>query len=240
LQISPLSLSRMPQVLRLRTIISRHFKISNEKSDLLIGEGRVRVNGKPVSPAAKVEYWEEISVDGKIIREATQFTYIKFYKPRGIECTLNDEMENNLNTVFEFPKKLFPVGRLDKDSEGLLLLTDDGRIFRNVALSEKEKEKEYHVTLERRYDKAFTEAMENGIVIMGKKTRQAKVFPIDENSFRIILTQGLNRQIRRMCYKLGYQVKELIRVRIVNVELGNLKSGEWKKLGESELEGLFE
>jgi len=230
----------MPQVHRLRTLIARHFNISNEEADLLIGSGKVRVNGKSVSPAAKVEYWEEISANGKIIREAVKFSHIKFYKPRGIECTLNSEIENNLLTVFKFPKKLFPIGRLDKESEGLLLLTDDGRIFKNVADSEKEKEKEYIVKLDRDYDENFIAAMQNGIVIMGKKTREAKVFPIEgkSNSFRIILTQGLNRQIRRMCYQLGYQVEELIRVRIVNVELGNLKVGEWRELNELEKEGL--
>ncbi|HET6991160.1 MAG TPA: pseudouridine synthase, partial [Bacteroidia bacterium] len=149
----------MPQVLRLRTIISRHFKISNEEADLMIGQGRVRVNGKAVSPASKIESWEEISVDGKIIREGTIFIYIKFYKPRGIECTLNMEIENNLHTVFNYPKKLFPVGRLDKESEGLLLMTDDGRIFNRVAISEREKEKEYLVTLDRNYDEQFLNAM---------------------------------------------------------------------------------
>lgn len=229
----------MPQVLRLRTIISRHFDISNEKADLMIGEGRVRVDGKAVSPAAKIENWEEIKVDDQIIREGIQFTYIKFYKPRGVECTLNPEIENNLLTVFDFEKKLFPVGRLDKESEGLLLMTNDGRIFNNVAISEREKEKEYLVKVDRPFDEAFQEAMSNGIVIMGKKTRSCKLIRVNKKQFRIILTQGLNRQIRRMCYKLGYDVVELIRIRIVNVELGDLKVGEWRELDFGEQEGLF-
>lgn len=229
----------MPQVLRLRTIISRHFKISNEEADLMIGEGKVRVDGKAVSPATKIENWEAISVDGKIIREGINFTYIKLYKPRGIECTLNKEVENNLLTVFDYPKKLFPVGRLDKESEGLLVMTDDGRIFSQVAISEKEKEKEYLVTLNCAYDEHFLAAMSDGIVIMGKMTRPCKLFSVNENSFRIILTQGLNRQIRRMCYKLGYDVVELKRIRIVNVELGDLKVGEWRELTSSEVEGLL-
>ena len=229
----------MPQVFRLRTIIARHFKISNEEADKLIGEGKVRVNGKAISPAKKVEYWEEISVSEKIIREETKFTYLKFYKPRGIECTLNSKIENNLTTVFHFPKKLFLVGRLDKDSEGLLILTDDGRIFKNIAASENEKEKEYCVTVDHSIDENFIYKMQNGIEIMGKKTRTAKVFPVDESSFRIILTQGLNRQIRRMCYKLGFKVVQLIRVRIANVELENLKIGEWKMLNEDEVKKLL-
>ena len=228
----------MPQVFRLRTIVSRHFKISNEEADLMIGAGRVRVDGKAVSPATKIENWEEISVDGKVIRDGRKFAYIKFYKPRGIECTLNKKIENNLLTVFKYSKKLFPVGRLDKDSEGLLLMTDDGRIFNQVAISEREKEKEYLVTLDKNYNENFLESMSTGNIIMGKKTRPCKILSVDSKMFRITLTQGLNRQIRRMCYKLGYNVVELKRIRIVNVELGSLKVGEWKELDSDEMEGL--
>ncbi|CAN5301804.1 hypothetical protein BH09BAC5_BH09BAC5_04030 [soil metagenome] len=224
----------MSRMLRLRTIISRHFKISNSEADILIGEGRVRVAGKAVSPSEKVEDYEEILVDGKILREAKKFSFVKFYKPRGIECTLNSEIENNLLTVFHFPQKLFPVGRLDKESEGLLLMTNDGNVFKEIAWTEREKEKEYVVRVNKSVDDDFVSAMENGIVIMGKKTKQAKVFKESEFCFRIILTQGLNRQIRRMCYKLGYEVEELIRTRIVNLELENLKSGEWVELSEEE------
>ena len=213
-------------MLRLRTILVRYFGISNEEADRMIGQGRVRVNGKPASPAEKIEAKEEITVDGKIIREGIQFAYVKFYKPRGIECTLNPAIENNLLTVFYFPKKLFPVGRLDKESEGLLLMTDDGELFRNTAWTESGKEKEYFVRVNKPIDEAFIQRMREGIVIMGKMTRPAKVFATGENKFRIILTQGLNRQIRRMCYKLGYEVEELIRVRIDKIGLGDLKPGE--------------
>ena len=228
----------MPKVLRLRTIVARYFNITNEKANLIIGRGSVRVDGKVDSPASKIENWQAISVDDKIIRSAIVFSYIKFYKPIGIECTLNPKIDNNLLTVFKYPQKLFPVGRLDKDSEGLLLMTDDGRIFNQVAISERHKEKEYLVTLDRNYDNVFLEKMSNGIVIMGKLTRSCKLIAVTEKSFRIILTQGMNRQIRRMCYKLGYQVLELIRIRIVNVELGDLKVGTWKELTIVERLGL--
>ena len=228
----------MPKVLRLRTIVARYFNITNEKANLIIGRGSVRVDGKVDSPASKIENWQAISVDDKIIRSAIVFSYIKFYKPIGIECTLNPKIDNNLLTVFKYPQKLFPVGRLDKDSEGLLLMTDDGRIFNQVALSERHKEKEYLVTIDRNYDTVFLEKMSNGIVIMGKLTRSCKLIAVTEKSFRIILTQGMNRQIRRMCYKLGYQVLELIRIRIVNVELGDLKVGTWKELTITERLGL--
>lgn len=231
----------MPPVTRLRTIISRHFNFSNEDADRMIGEGRVRVNGKAESPAYKVEQWEEIAVDGKIIREGIQFTYLKCYKPRGIECTLNPEIEDNLHTVFSFEQKLFPVGRLDKESEGLLLMTDDGRVFTDIANSDKEKEKEYLVTVDKPVNAEFIKRMSEGIVIMGKRTRPAAltVFAGDEFSFQIILTQGLNRQIRRMCYKLGYTVVMLKRIRIVHIELGNLKSGEAVPLTAEELNGII-
>ena len=229
----------MPKVLRLRTIVARYFNITNEKANLIIGRGSVRVDGKVDSPASKIENWQAISVDDKIIRSAIVFSYIKFYKPIGIECTLNTKIDNNLLTVFKYPQKLFPVGRLDKDSEGLLLMTDDGRIFNQVAISERHKEKEYLVTLDRNYDNVFLEKMSNGIVIMGKLTRSCKLIAVTEKSFRIILTQGMNRQIRRMCYKLGYQVLELIRIRIVNVELGDLKVGTWKELTITERLGLY-
>lgn len=230
----------MPRVTRLRTFLTRYLDISNAEADRIIGEGRVRVNGQAVPPAAKLEFWEEIALDGKVIREATQFSYVKFYKPRGIECTLSPELPDNLLTVFKFPKRLFPVGRLDKESEGLLLLTDDGRIYDGVALSEREKEKEYLVTVDKPIDERFLEQMRSGVEIMGKVTRVAKVYEVEgkPSAFRIILTQGLNRQIRRMCYKLGYQVEELVRLRIVNVELGDLQPGEWKTLSDAELEEL--
>jgi 23S rRNA pseudouridine2604 synthase len=205
----------------------------------MIGQGRVRVNGLAQSPAAKIEAHESISVDDKIIREAISFSYVKFYKPRGIECTLNPEIENNLLTVFHFPKKLFPVGRLDKESEGLLLMTDDGKVFKDIAWTESHKEKEYLVTVDKNIDEDFLQRMREGIVIMGKTTRPAKVFSVSDKQFRIILTQGLNRQIRRMCYKLGYEVTELIRVRIANVKLGELKAGEWVALSAEEVRELL-
>lgn len=224
---------------RLRTIIARYYTISNEAADHMIGEGRVRVNGAPASPAAKIEHHEEITVDGKIIREAISFSYVKFYKPRGIECTLNPEITNNLLTVFDFPKKLFPVGRLDKESEGLLLMTDDGNVFKDVAWTESHKEKEYLVAVDKEIDDLFLTCMREGIVIMGKKTRPAKVIAASDKVFWIILTQGLNRQIRRMCYRLGYEVTELRRIRIANVEMGNLQPGEWEELGEDEKKELL-
>jgi 23S rRNA pseudouridine2604 synthase len=230
----------MAAVLRLRTILLRYFKLSNAEVLKMVGEGRVRVDGKVCGPATKLEEWEEVTVDGKVIRPAKQFSYIRFHKPRGVESTTNESIAGNLFTAFHFPVPLFPVGRLDKDSEGLLIMTDDGRVFRNIAFSDREKEKEYFVTTDKAIDAFFLQRMSEGIVIMGQKTRPAKLFAVDGDpfSFRIILTQGLNRQIRRMCYKLGYNVTRLVRTRIVNVELGYLAPGEWVPLTKEELENL--
>lgn len=215
---------------RLRKLISRHFNISNAEADLLIGGGRVEVDGKKLPPAAKLFGHEEVRVDGKIIREGKKFSYVKFYKPRGIECTLNETIPENLLTAFHYPKKLFPVGRLDKESEGLLLMTDDGQFFKETAWSDKEKEKEYAVSVDKPVTAEFLQRMGEGVVIMGKRTRPAKIVQTGEFSFRIILTQGLNRQIRRMCYKLGYKVEQLIRLRIDWIELGNLQPGECEEI----------
>lgn len=228
----------MPPVQRLRTIVARHFGCANDEADRIIGEGRVLVDGISRYPAYKAEYWEEISIDGTIIRPGHRFTYIKCNKPRGVECTMNPDIDANLLTIFPFAKQLHPVGRLDKESEGLLLLTDDGRVFPKLAASEKEKEKEYFVTVDKPVDPEFAERMSTGVSIMGKLTKPARLIPdeTDKLAFRIVLTQGLNRQIRRMCYKLGYRVTRLVRLRIHGIMLGDLAPGEWRGLDPAEEE----
>ncbi|HTL81176.1 MAG TPA: pseudouridine synthase [Bacteroidia bacterium] len=226
-------------MIRLRTLIARHYNLSNRKADELIHSGRVLVNGEKQSPVRMTGEMEEVTLDGAIIRSKKEFSYVMFYKPRGIECTLNEELEYNLKTVFKHESRLYPVGRLDKESEGLLLMTDDGDLYNNVARSEKGKEKEYVVTVHKEIDDDFIFAMSNGIEILGKKTREAKVWRVKDDafSFHIILTQGMNRQIRRMCYKLGYGVRNLVRVRIADLKL-DVKAGEWRELLPSEINSL--
>jgi 23S rRNA pseudouridine2604 synthase len=230
------------KIVKLITLLVRHFNISHAEVMELIHAGRVRVNGKAVAPSMKLEIWDEVAVDQKIIRPAAQFSYIRFYKPRGIECTLNPKLENNLTTVFQFPKKLFPVGRLDKDSEGLLLLTDDGRIYDAVAQSEREKEKEYCVWIDKPVTPEMLSNLSNGIEILGQQTKPAITQAVadDPNAFVIILRQGLNRQIRRMCMTQHAQVTRLLRTRIVSVHLENLREGEWNALTETEIDDLFQ
>jgi len=232
----------MPGVLRLSTIIGRHFKITRREAQKLIGEGRVRVNGKIITaPSEKLEFWDEVHCDGELIRAATKFTYIKLNKPAGIESTTNTAIPGHLLTLVDHPAKLHAVGRLDKASEGLMLLTDDGRLFANIANSERHQEKEYVVTVDQSFDEDFLRQMREGVKVMGQVTRPAKVWREDksESTFRIVLTQGLNRQIRRMCFKLGYEVIRLRRVRIAEITLGELQPGEWEMLGEKDLNILF-
>ena len=169
------------------------------------------------------------------MRAAFEFVYYAFYKPRGIECTLNRDIEHNLFSVLTIDEYVFPIGRLDKESEGLLILTNDGTLYKNIALADFYKEKEYVVEVDKVLLLEDLNHLSEGIMIKGQKTRPAKVKLITETSFNIVLTQGINRQIRRMCYKLGYGVKALKRIRIMNLTLGDLKSGELIKIKSSDI-----
>lgn len=223
-------------VLRLRTIISRALNVTKDDADLVIGAGRVRVDGAALPPSAKVAHHQQITLDGNVLREETNFTYLLFHKPRGVECTLNENIADNLLTAFHFPERLYPVGRLDKESEGLLLMTNHGTVFKHIALSEMNKEKEYVVEVNAPVTDAFLKQMAAGVEIMGKRTRPAHTFSVENNpqQFRIILTQGLNQQIRRMCNKLGYKVTMLKRIRIMHLHLDGIEPGQWRQLAKDE------
>ncbi|HEU4716888.1 MAG TPA: pseudouridine synthase [Bacteroidia bacterium] len=227
----------MAKTIRLRSLLAKYFNVSNSEAERMIGEGRVRVDGKAEGPSFTLEEWHDVSVDGKSIRPAKSFVYFLFFKPRGTECTMSASVENNLRAFFPGNEDVFPVGRLDKDSEGLLLVTNDGRLFSAIAGEDSGKEKEYVVSVDKEVNADFIRSMSQGVVIMGKKTKPAKVFAAaDPFSFRIILTQGLNRQIRRMCYKLGFNVTRLVRTRIDVFTLGEMKPGEIKVIGAEKLE----
>ncbi|MFI5149146.1 MAG: pseudouridine synthase [Bacteroidia bacterium] len=226
---------------RLKTFLVKNLNISNEAADALIMERRVTVNGKRGRFTTTVKPADAVTLDGKAIQEKKDFVYIKYFKPAGIESTLDPGNEHNLTKALGHPERLFPVGRLDKESEGLLLLTNDGSIYNKILKSEHEKEKEYLVSVNRPLTEEFLASMRTGIQIMGKKTKPAQVFVNAGNvkSFRIILTEGLNRQIRRMCHQGHYQVKKLKRIRMVNILLNDMKPGQWKDLTKTELETLF-
>lgn len=212
---------------------------SRRKADDYISDGRVYINGKPALLGSKVNKEDEISVDGEIIQyKDKKKVYIAFNKPVGIECTGNHKVKDNIIDYINHKERLFTIGRIDKQSEGLILLTNDGDIVNNVLRAENRKEKEYIVTVNKKITTEFIDKMRKGVRIMGRITRKCFVKKIHENRFKIILTQGMNRQIRRMCEVLGYRVTKLKRVRIMDIHL-DTKVGEYRNLNNDEIGQLF-
>ena len=212
---------------------------SRRKADDYISDGRVYINGKPALLGSKVSIEDEISVDGEIIQNKDKKkVYIAFNKPVGIECTGNNKVKDNIIDYINHKERLFTIGRIDKQSEGLILLTNDGDIVNNVLRAENRKEKEYIVTVNKKITTEFIDKMRRGVRIMGRITRKCFVKKIHENRFKIILTQGMNRQIRRMCEVLGYRVTKLKRVRIMDIHL-DTKVGEYRNLNNDEIGQLF-
>lgn len=224
----------------LQMYLVQKLKISNQEACRFIGAGRVMVNGLPGHRKQQLLPEDVVELDAQIIKTAQTYLYIVYYKPRGVESTLNPAIPANLKLAFSLPAKVFPVGRLDKDSEGLLLLTNNGQLYDKIIHPDHHQEKEYRVTVNQPLTPAAITQLSTGLTILGRQTRPAQVQVIDTFTFQIILTQGLNRQIRRMCYKLGYQVLQLVRVRIINIELGNLIPGQWRYLAPAELQKLQE
>lgn len=215
---------------KLKYFLVHQVNFTNEKAQELINSGAVLVNGNSVNKNILIEPEDEITLSETILQKGIQHQYILFYKPRGIETTHNTSIENSFVNHFPELKNLFFAGRLDKDSEGLLFLTTDGKLANNLAHPIHKKEKEYIVSVNRIIDDNFKSNMQSGITIMGQKTAPCKVELISSSTFKIILNEGKNRQIRRMCYKLGYEVIELKRTKIASWELGELMPGEYKKI----------
>ena len=212
---------------------------SRRKADDYISDGRVYINGKAALLGSIVNIEDEISVDGEIIQyKDKKKVYIAFNKPVGVECTGNHKIKDNIVDFINHKERLFTIGRIDKQSEGLILLTNDGDIVNNVLRAENRKEKEYVVTVNKKITTEFIDRMRRGVRIMGKMTRKCFVKKIHENRFKIILTQGMNRQIRRMCEVLGYRVTKLKRVRIMDIHL-DTKVGEYRDLNNEEVGQLF-
>mgnify|MGYP001565132892 CR=1 FL=1 len=222
---------------RLRILVGEECGIPLNEAFELIRSERVKVNGEIARTTMLVAETDVVTFDDKIISNKIQYAYVLFYKPRGIECTLNESIPDNLLSVFHHPFRLYPVGRLDKDSEGLLLMTNDGKLYHEVAHAESGKEKEYYVEVHKPIDESFIDAMRSGIEILGKKTDPCELFSDANNvsAFRIILRQGMNRQIRRMCYKLGFSVHKLVRTRIMHLHVGDLQPGTWRDITKAEL-----
>ncbi|MBO4213647.1 MAG: pseudouridine synthase [Lachnospiraceae bacterium] len=210
---------------------------SRRQADKLIDEGKVTVNGLPSVMGQKVTGEEDIRVNGEKVkstkREGT-FTLIAFNKPVGIVCTSEKREKDNIIDFINYPTRIYPIGRLDKNSEGLILLTDNGDIVNKMMRSGNKHEKEYIVSVNKDITDEFLRKMREGVPILDTVTRKCEVTKLSKRKFKIILTQGLNRQIRRMCEALDYRVTYLKRVRVLNIELGDLKTGEYRDVTEEE------
>ena len=224
--------------MRLNKFISETGTCSRREADRWIAEGRVAVNGQPATLGTQVEAGDTVTVDGWPLATPARHIYLALNKPVGITCTTERHVPGNIVDFVNHPQRIFPIGRLDKDSCGLILLTNDGDIVNELLRVEHGHEKEYVVTVDRPLTDLFLQCMASGVRIMGVMTRPCRIQRAGRNAFRIVLTQGLNRQIRRMCSALGYQVRSLERVRIANVTLDGLARGAWRPLRADEIAGL--
>lgn len=228
-----------PDGIRLNKFLSEIGYCSRREGDTLIEQGRVTVNNQEAKQGQRVSYQDTIAVDGETVsKPAKDFVYLAFNKPKGIVCTTDTEAEkDNIIDFINYDKRIFPIGRLDKLSEGLIFLTSDGDIVNQVLRSNNKNEKEYLVTVDQDITLDFIKEMRSGVPILGTKTKKCEVVKVNKNTFTIILTQGLNRQIRRMCEHLGYRVTRLIRTRIMNIEL-DIPIGAVRELTKDEVKDL--
>jgi 23S rRNA pseudouridine2604 synthase len=225
--------------MRLNKFISETGICSRREADAWIASGRVSVNGRVAELGTQAEVSDDVRVDGKPLGRPSRHVYLAFNKPTGITCTTERHVRGNIVDFIGHRERIFPIGRLDKDSEGLILLTNNGDIVNEILREENGHEKEYLVTVDRPLTEAFLAGMAAGVPMLGTVTKPCRTHQIGRNMFRIVLTQGLNRQIRRMCEHFGYTVRRLQRVRIVNLSLGELKPGQWRDLTAAELRGLL-
>ena len=223
---------------RINKFLSESGYCSRREADKLIEQGRVTINGQIPEMGTKVGPNDEVRVNGQLINEKKDgFVYLLFNKPIGIECTTNQSIKNNVVDYINYPERVFPIGRLDKASEGLLLMTNDGDIVNKILRARNNHEKEYIVTVNKPITERFIKRMASGVPILETVTRKCKVEQISKFTFRIILTQGLNRQIRRMCEYLDYEVTALKRIRIINISL-DVPVGKYRELTKKELDKL--
>jgi 23S rRNA pseudouridine2604 synthase len=225
--------------MRLNKYISETGVCSRRQADQWIEQGRVTINGAAATLGTQVNEGDRVEVDGRAVQPQAASVYIALNKPVGITCTTERHVEGNIIDYIGHPQRIFPIGRLDKDSEGLILLTNNGDIVNELLRVENRHEKEYVVTVDHPITDEFLEGMARGVRILGVTTQPCRVRKIGQLSFAIILTQGLNRQIRRMCAAFDYQVRRLQRVRIVNIDLRGIKVGQWRELSMDELRGLL-
>lgn len=228
--------------MRLNKFLSEKGLCSRREADYWIESGRVSINGKPAGLGTPVEEGDEVAVDGKPVgRRQSAHVYIAFNKPVGVTCTTEARVRDNIIDFIGHEQRIFPIGRLDKDSEGLILLTSDGDIVNRLLREEHAHEKEYVVTVDRPVSESFLAGLRRGVRLaeLATTTKPCEAWRVDQHSFRIVLTQGLNRQIRRMCEHFGYEVRQLRRERFVNIQLGKLQLGYWRNLEAEELQQLL-
>ncbi|GAA0673293.1 23S rRNA pseudouridine(2604) synthase RluF [Clostridium cadaveris] len=225
---------------RLNKYIGESGYCSRREADKLIEKGSVKINNKVAIMGDKVSPGDKVYINNKLISSTEDFVYIALNKPVGITCTTEHKVRGNIVDFIGHEKRIFPIGRLDKDSQGLIFLTNDGDIVNKILRAGNNHEKEYIVTVNKPITPEFVQKMSSGVPILDTVTKKCMVKRESKYVFRIILTQGLNRQIRRMCSYLGYEVTKLERIRIMNVSLGNLPIGKWRYLSAKELEKINE
>ncbi|MDR6554370.1 23S rRNA pseudouridine(2604) synthase RluF [Paenibacillus qinlingensis] len=226
--------------MRINKFISETGVCSRREADKWVEARRVTINGEIAGLGSVVGPGDEVKVDGRAIGEKKEHVYIALNKPVGITSTTEAHIQGNIVDFVGHSERIFPIGRLDKDSEGLILLTNNGDIVNQILRAENNHDKEYIVTVNRPITQMFLRGMASGVRILGTMTKPCEIVQVNERVFRIILTQGLNRQIRRMCEAFGYRVVRLYRVRIMHIHLGNLKVGKWRDLTQGELKDLMQ
>lgn len=230
--------NKKQQSINLNKYISSSGVCSRREAEKYIKEGRITLNGKPTQLGNRVGKKDVVKFDGRLVKPKDVILYIALNKPVGIVSTTDEREPNNIIKHVNYPERLFPIGRLDKPSEGLIFLTNDGDIVNKILRAGNNHEKEYFVSVDKPITDEFIEKMRNGIPILGTVTKKCLVEKISAKIFKIVLTQGLNRQIRRMCEYLTYEVTKLKRTRIMNVDLGYLQAGDWRELTEEEMKEI--
>lgn len=224
--------------IRINKYVSQCGYCSRREADRLLLEGKIYINQNVASMGDRVQAGDAVIIDGKTITPVAKEIIIAFHKPMGIVCTTSKKEKQNVIDYLQLDERVYPVGRLDKNSTGLLLLTNNGQLMDDILRGSNYHEKEYIVTVDKTISSAIYEAMEQGVPILNTMTRPCRITHRSKQRFHIILTQGLNRQIRRMCEYFGYRVRTLKRIRIMNIELGNLLEGQWRYLTDSEIRKL--
>ena len=224
---------------RLNKYLSEAGVCSRREADRLIESGKVTVDGQRAQAGMKIRPGQEVRVGRKVVSRKDEMVVLAVNKPRGIVCTEEKRERNSIVRFLDYPIRVTYIGRLDKDSRGLLLMTNNGDIINRMMRAANHHEKEYKVTVDHEITGEFLEKMAGGVAILDTVTRPCKVEKLGKYTFSIILTQGLNRQIRRMCEALGYEVKDLVRVRVMNIRLGSLKEGEYREVTDEELDELY-